>query len=97
MWVNQYAVQQLVTVLGADDGWQYPVRAAPVLYDGPYDYDVLAALAEGDTIVGGGKHIREGVVVRPVQERRLPSGERMIAKFISEAYLLRKGQTSEFE
>lgn len=94
-WLNQYAVQMMVAVLR--DEWKYDVQATPVLYDGPYDYDTLMTLASGDSVVGGGVHMREGLVVRPVHERRLANGQRVIAKFISPEYLLREGKTSEFE
>lgn len=70
---------------------------APELYHGSYDYNKLAALAEGPTVLGGGVHLREGLVVRPLSERRSEVlGGRAIAKFVSEAYLTRKGGT-EYE
>lgn len=69
---------------------------APILYAGPYDYTILCELAEGDSWVGG-SHMREGVVVRPEVDRYRGDGTRVIAKFISEAYLLRKGNATEFE
>jgi RNA ligase (TIGR02306 family) len=93
-WLGQYAVQRLARLLETD--WDYEVKAVPVLYDGPYDYETLRAIAEGDTVVGNYKHMREGLVVRPVHERTMPNGDRVIAKFISEKYLLRK-DGSEFE
>jgi len=70
----------------------------PVLFEGPYDEARLLELAEGSTVVGAGAHIREGLVVRPVVERRSEAtGGRVIAKFVSGAYLTRKGTTTEFE
>lgn len=72
--------------------------AMPVLYDGPYDEAALFAEAEGkETWSGSALHLREGVVVRPAQERfsEVLVG-RAIAKFVSDAYLTRKGGT-EFE
>lgn len=69
----------------------------PTLFEGPYDEAALMAVAEGTTVLGGGAHIREGVVVRPVVERRSEvTGGRAIGKFVSDAYLTRKGAT-EFE
>lgn len=74
-----------------------PVRLAPVAYDGPYDYDHLAALAEGTESVSGRLlHMREGIVVRPAVADRSPVFGWRIAKFVSGAYLTRKGGT-EFE
>jgi RNA ligase (TIGR02306 family) len=72
------------------------IRTVPVLYEGHYDYDTIAHMAGGTTVVGRGAHIREGVVVRPVPERRDRNG-RVIAKFINPDYLVRKGDTTEFE
>lgn len=73
-----------------------PVPEVPILYFGPYDAAELFTLAEGnESISGAGLHLREGLVVRPVRERRGPEG-RVIAKFVSEAYLTRKNGT-EYE
>lgn len=70
----------------------------PRLFEGPYDEAALLALAEGSTVVGAGAHIREGIVVRPVVERRSEvTGGRAIGKFVSDGYLTRKGATTEFE
>lgn len=69
----------------------------PVLYEGGYDYKVLAALAEGSTVMGAGGHVREGLVLRAVPERYSEVvGGRAIAKFVGEGYLTRSGG-SEFE
>jgi RNA ligase (TIGR02306 family) len=80
-----------------DKRWR-DVPTAPVLYRGPYDYDRLAALAEGKEQVSGRElHIREGLVVRPAVERRSEvTGGRAIAKFVSDSYLLR-GNATEYE
>lgn len=71
------------------------LACVPVLYAGAYDPEAMAGLAEGTEAVSGrGLHLREGVVVRPVPERYSPvTGGRTIAKFVSPAYLLRKGGT----
>ena len=65
----------------------------PVLYEGPYDKEVLLKYTRGRSTLGG--NIREGVVVRPKPERENSKGGRAIYKSISEDYLLRKGG-SEF-
>jgi RNA ligase (TIGR02306 family) len=68
----------------------------PTLYEGPYDYEALAVLAEGtETVSGSTAHLREGLVIRATPERYGPQG-RAIAKLVSAAYLTRKGGT-EFE
>lgn len=72
--------------------------AAPQVYAGPYDEAELLAAAQGkETWSGGGLHLREGVVVRPAHERfsEVLVG-RAITKFVSDAYLTRKGGT-EYE
>jgi RNA ligase (TIGR02306 family) len=69
----------------------------PQLYRGPYDYELLAKLAEGRSTLHEGT-IREGLVVRPVVERRSPIlGGRAIGKIVSKGYLLRKGDVTEYE
>lgn len=68
------------------------------LYRGPYSHDAIVAAANGkETVSGKELHIREGVVVRPLVERHSDvTGGRAIGKWVSDAYLLRKGGT-EFE
>lgn len=75
-----------------------PPPMVPVLYDGPYDYEALKDLAEGrEEVSGRSLHIREGLVVRTRDhERRSDLYGRAIAKFVSDAYLLRKDGT-EYE
>ncbi|MFY7066126.1 RNA ligase (ATP) [Nocardiopsis changdeensis] len=72
--------------------------AVPELYNGPYDEAALFEAAQGDeTWSGRAAHLREGVVVRPSRERYSPVlAGRAIAKFVSDAYLTRKGGT-EYE
>jgi RNA ligase (TIGR02306 family) len=72
--------------------------AVPRLYDGPYDEAALMELATGrETVSGTAAHLREGLVVRPARERYSGiTGGRAIAKFVSAAYLTRKGGT-EYE
>ncbi|MEU6035802.1 RNA ligase (ATP) [Actinomadura sp. NPDC047616] len=70
----------------------------PELYAGPYDADALMDLATGrETVSGASAHLREGVVVRTATGRYSPVvGGRAIGKFVSPAYLTRKGGT-EYE
>ena len=68
----------------------------PVLYRGPFNKTMLDAHTNGKTVLGGGAHIREGVVVTPVVERTDPQIGRVILKSVSGDYLLRKGNTTEF-
>ena len=63
----------------------------PRLYEGPYSPEALEEHTSGKTALGG-DHIREGVVIRPAEERREDDDlGRVILKSVSEAYSLRKG------
>jgi RNA ligase (TIGR02306 family) len=64
----------------------------PVLYRGPFSWDALEEHTNGATALGG-KHVREGVVVTPVVERKDLRLGRVALKSVSEKYLLRKGGT----
>lgn len=92
-WVNAEIFEMFVAGVGAYHGERLPL--VPVLYRGPYDYGTLVLMASGLSLVGG-LHMREGLVIRPTVEERDGSGARKIAKFISDAYLLRDKGT-EFE
>jgi hypothetical protein len=46
---------------------------------------------------GKAVHVREGIVIRPVKERYEHDIGRVILKSVNEAYLLRGGETTEFE
>jgi hypothetical protein len=58
----------------------------PELYRGPWDKDKALALAEGKTTLGG-KHIREGCVVKPVRESTHPKLGRLTLKVVGQGYL----------
>lgn len=69
----------------------------PLMYRGPYSKDIVLSHTDGQTIVmGGGKQIREGVVVKSANEARNKHFGRKIAKSVSAAYLTRKGEQTEF-
>ena len=72
------------------------LRTVPVFYVGPYDEEKVMSYRDGKTSLGG-KNIREGIVVRKNIDRLDASNETAFMKFISPAYLLRKGNTTEFE
>jgi len=65
----------------------------PILYQGMFDRNLVNKLIEEDSIHGG---IREGVVITPVEEVETLEIGRLILKHVSERYLLRKGNTTEF-
>lgn len=70
------------------------VPRVPVLYRGPFSYAKLDELANApEDGLPGVKHIREGVIVKPVEERRDPKLGRVALKHRSIAYMSRKGGT----
>jgi RNA ligase (TIGR02306 family) len=64
------------------------VPVAPPLYFGPYSEETVLPLRSGKTVTGGGVHIREGIVIRPVKERWEKRVGRVILKSVSEDYLM---------
>lgn len=60
----------------------------PMLYRGPFSDAAVAQLTNGKSVLGN--HIREGIVIRPVRERRYGALGRVILKSVSDNYLLRK-------
>lgn len=66
------------------------IPRVPQLYVGPYNDQLVRALAEGDSLVGQQK-VREGVVIKPVVEQVSMVG-RKVLKLVSDTYLL-KDQT----
>jgi len=62
----------------------------PVLYCGPFDEAMAKEFAEGDSSVPGAGHLREGVVIKPVRERRCLEIGRVQLKLVSNRYLARK-------
>jgi tRNA-binding EMAP/Myf-like protein len=63
----------------------------PEVYRGPYDPAVVEPLCDGKSLIAD--HFREGIVIRPEQERCHPSIGRVILKLVGQEYLLRKGGT----
>jgi len=72
----------------------FGVQTAPLIARIPFDLEVIKSHAEGSTIVNGATHMREGVVVRPVVERKHPKIGRVILKFVSDTYLFNKKATA---
>jgi len=73
--------------------WYYPVdyegEHVPTLYWGPWEEKCMG-LAEGMSKVPGNTHmIREGCVVRPIEERYIPELGRVHLKIVSLAFLER--------
>ena len=68
------------------------ITMVPVLYEGPYSAEVVHAHTEGRTTLGA-KHMREGIVIRPLIERRTETGDRVLLKNVSGEYLTRANAT----
>lgn len=67
----------------------------PCVYVGDYSKEVVEEVTDGKNMIDG-FNIREGVVIKPVIERRDEELGRVILKSVSEDYLLRKGNTTEY-
>jgi RNA ligase (TIGR02306 family) len=60
----------------------------PVVADNmPYDFDKLIAMSDGPSLVPGANHYREGIVVKPLQERNDLRLGRVQLKIVSPTYL----------
>jgi len=66
----------------------------PALHVGPYDLAELENYRDGRDAISG-THIREGIVIRSMTEQPHIYHGRKIAKWVSPAYLLRKGAGEE--
>lgn len=66
------------------------VETVPELYRGPFDLAKIKDISNGRSVMPGADHIREGVVVRSVTERRDPALGRVVLKFVSNEYDLSK-------
>ena len=69
---------------------KHEVPVVPVLYRGPYSMDKMKELADGNTIMEGANHVREGIVVKPVKERTDPKIGRVVLKYIGTEYEMSK-------
>ncbi len=71
---------------GMDNDFRYEPYLVPGIFRGKYA-TVLAALADGPSIVDGANHIREGIVIRPQVEREARNLGRVQLKVVSNAFL----------
>lgn len=69
---------------------EFGVPTCPVLYRGPYNFEILKKYINGPTAIADCNQIREGIVIRPVVERTHPKVGRIVAKFIGDDYLMAK-------
>ena len=66
------------------------VSHVPVLYRGPFVGVAALAIAQGESALAPGQ-MREGCVIKPVDEATNPEIGRVVLKIISDDYLLRNG------
>jgi RNA ligase (TIGR02306 family) len=85
-------------LLSPDGAWADPERAlemapelpwVPLIGREPFRLSRVLELAEGNSLVPGAAHVREGCVVKPVRERTDPEIGRVILKVIGNGYLER--------
>jgi RNA ligase (TIGR02306 family) len=76
-----------------DDYGTYGINEAigkymvPLLYYGPYNFEKISKLVDGTSIAAGGKHIREGVVIRTTREVSQRGLGRTQLKIVSNVFL----------
>lgn len=71
------------------------LEMVPILYEGPWNEDVVVKLRDGKTTLNG-ENIREGVVITPRFEDAHPDLGRVILKWVSPNYLTRSGNVTEY-
>lgn len=73
------------------------IERVPSLFIGEFSMDKVKELTDGKTTCGTNlNQIREGIVIRPLNERYENGLGRVMLKSVSEAYKLRKGETTEY-
>jgi RNA ligase (TIGR02306 family) len=78
---NEWVPYQEAKQIGKDLIW------VPEIYCGEFDEGKILALAEGQSMISGADHIREGIVVKPLVERTSLEIGRVSLKIVSNAYL----------
>ncbi len=70
---------------------QYSIDTVPVVASLPFHLDTIKKYSEGNTLLlENNAHIREGVVIKPLQERTDPRLGRAILKYVGDQYLFGK-------
>lgn len=73
----------------------YGIDSVPILYIGPFSKEKVAEFTKGKSSLGD--CIREGIVVKPLNETNDQWVGRKFLKSVSEDYLTRKGSTTEYQ
>ena len=68
------------------------LRYPPILYIGTWDQEGIDYVVEGPSVLCDSQPVREGLVVRPVEEKFFHGG-RVIFKYLNPDYLLLKGNS----
>lgn len=71
---------------------KYEIPTVPTIFMGEYNFDKILEFAEGNSLISGANHVREGCVVKPLIERRSDSLGRIILKAVGLGYYERKNQ-----
>lgn len=74
---------------------KYHLDMVPILYKGPFSEKVIETCTSGPSMLGS--NIREGCVIRPINETDDRWIGRKFLKSVSEDYLTRKGSTTEYQ
>jgi len=61
---------------------KYQIKTVPFVAEMPFNFEKVKALADGPSLLPGAGHNREGIVVRPLVERRELAG-RAVLKIVS--------------
>lgn len=69
----------------AGDAWKDCY--VPILYTGPYSAKVITDLMNGPSTIPGAKNLREGIVIKPLEEMWSPEIGRLILKAVSPTHL----------
>lgn len=73
------------------------IERVPSLYVGSFSMEKVKEYTDGKTTCGTNlEQIREGIVIRPLNERVEDNLGRVMVKSVSQAYKLRKGETTEY-
>jgi RNA ligase (TIGR02306 family) len=62
-------------------------KRVPVVFGGPFDFNMLVKLSDGPSLIPGANHIREGIVVRPLPERIHEHLGRVHLKLVGNSYM----------
>jgi RNA ligase (TIGR02306 family) len=72
---------------------RHGIPTAPLMARQEFYLPAVRELSSGHSILGGGAHAMEGVVVRPVKERTSPRCGRVILKYINDVAFLGKEES----